>query len=92
MLSVGFFFLLLTMAVNIVMAQAWVPGHPSTASSLLMGFAWGIGGVTLPIVGKIADIYGLERALLAVAWMPLIGILLARRLAEPPAQERAAAV
>ena len=86
-LSVGFFFLLLSNSVTIVLAQSWVPEHRSTVSSLLMGFAWGMGGLFAPLVGRLADLYGLERALFAVGLLPIIGIILAlgmpRRHAEP---------
>lgn len=83
-LCFGYFVLLLTMPINVIMAQSWVPDHPSTVSSLLMGFAWGVGGIVAPIVGKGADLFGLERALLVVGMMPLLGIWLAWRLPERP--------
>jgi hypothetical protein len=37
-----------------------------------MGFAWGMGGFSVPIVGAIADRYGIEPTLVGLAFIPLI--------------------
>ena len=81
-LSAGYFVILLAMPINVVKAQSWIPDHPSTVSSLLMGFAWGVGGVVAPFVGRGGDIFGLEHALLVMGLVPLFGIWLAWRLPE----------
>lgn len=62
--------------VNVIMAQRLMPQSSSTVSALMMGFAWGIGGLLVPLVGKIADIVGLNNAFLIVATLPLAGFLL----------------
>jgi FSR family fosmidomycin resistance protein-like MFS transporter len=41
-------------------------------SSLMMGFAWGTGGLSVPIVGMIADRVGIEPTLVGVAVIPLL--------------------
>jgi len=46
-------------------------------SSLMMGFAWGTGGLTVPLVGMMADRVGIERALVVMSAMPLVAALLA---------------
>ncbi len=58
--------LLLTLPVNVAMAQRMVPGGAGTVSALMMGFAWGIGGIAVPLVGGISDRVGLESALLGL--------------------------
>jgi FSR family fosmidomycin resistance protein-like MFS transporter len=85
-LSIGYAFILLTMPVNLIMAQDCVPEHRSTISSLMMGFAWGVGGALAPVVGKLADEHGLSVALMLVGGLPLVGALLAWLL---PDQEQA---
>jgi FSR family fosmidomycin resistance protein-like MFS transporter len=57
--------------INIVMAQELLPRHASTVSGLIMGFAWGIGGLGATGLGALADhwsvsmgeLSGLARAL-----------------------------
>ncbi len=76
-LSAAFFVLLLSNPLTIVLAHSWVPKHRSTVSALLMGFAWGVGGMLAPLFGGVADIYGLGPALAAVGSLPLFGAMLA---------------
>jgi len=42
-----------------------------------MGFAWGSGGLAVPLVGMLADRVGIERTLLAMAFVPLAAAALA---------------
>lgn len=81
-LSAAFFVLLFSNPLTVVLAQSWVPHHRSTVSSLLMGFAWGIGGVVAPLFGSVADIYGLGPSLALIGLMPAFGIALAWTLPE----------
>ena len=53
------------------------PISAATVSSLMMGFAWGTGGLTVPLVGMMADRIGIERALVVMSAMPLVAALLA---------------
>jgi FSR family fosmidomycin resistance protein-like MFS transporter len=46
-------------------------------SSLMMGFAWGTGGLCVPLVGMLADHIGIESALELMAFTPLAAALLA---------------
>ena len=82
-------FLLLSNPVTIVLAQSWVPHHRSTVSSLLMGFAWGVGGIVAPLFGRAADLFGLETALFWLGTLPLLGIILAWMLPERGAPSEA---
>jgi hypothetical protein len=42
-----------------------------------MGFGWGTGGLSVPLVGAFADRYGIERALFGLAFVPLLAAALA---------------
>lgn len=77
--------LLLTLPVNVAMAQRLVPGGAGTVSALMMGFAWGVGGVAVPLVGRISDQVGLETAILGLVLFASPSILLAWLL---PSEER----
>jgi FSR family fosmidomycin resistance protein-like MFS transporter len=70
-LAVGGFFLQSTLPVNVIFGQALAPVSAATVSSLMMGFAWGMGGFSVPIVGAFADLYGIERTLIGLAIVPL---------------------
>ena len=79
-LAVGGFLVQSTLPVNVTFAQTIAPVSAATVSSLMMGFAWGTGGLSAPFVGMIADRVGIEDTLTAIAFMPLLGALLALRL------------
>jgi FSR family fosmidomycin resistance protein-like MFS transporter len=76
-LAIGGFLLQSTLPVNVTFAQTIAPISAATVSSLMMGFAWGTGGLSAPFVGMVADRIGIERTLTALAFMPLLAALLA---------------
>ena len=43
----------------------------------MMGFAWGVGGLTVPFVGMLADRIGIEHTLMAMSGVPLAAAALA---------------
>jgi len=69
------FTVLATLPLGVVMAQKLAPRGRSMVSSLMMGFAYGLGGIVSPFIGKLADIYGLENVLFYSAFIPLIALL-----------------
>ncbi len=74
-------FLLSTIPINVVIAQQMAPHHSSTISAMMMGFAWGAGGIFfLPITGFLADHYGFTLTYALTAVLPLIGFLLSLSL------------
>jgi FSR family fosmidomycin resistance protein-like MFS transporter len=76
-LFLGGMVLLMTIPVNVVMAQELAPTQRGIVTSLMMGFAWGIAGITfIPLVGWIADRTGIEAVLYGVSLLPLIGFAL----------------
>jgi hypothetical protein len=58
------------------------PVSAATVSSLMMGFAWGTGGLSVPLVGMIADRVGIEHTLVGLALVPLAAAALALPLPE----------
>ncbi len=80
-LFLGALILLLTNPVMIVMAQDLVPEQAGTASALVMGFGWGMAGITfIPLLGWIADRVGLETVFWGVITLPILGFLMALKL------------
>lgn len=70
-LAIGGFFLQSTLPVNVIFGQSLAPVSAATVSSLMMGFAWGTGGLTVPLTGWIADRIGIEPTLAVLAFVPL---------------------
>jgi MFS transporter, FSR family, fosmidomycin resistance protein len=75
-LAIGGFFLQSTLPVNVTFAQAIAPVSAATVSSIMMGFGWGTGGLSVPLVGMIADRIGIEPTLSALALVPVAAALL----------------
>jgi len=71
-LAAGGFFLQSTLPVNVTFGQALAPVSAATVSSLMMGFAWGTGGLSVPLVGMLADRIGIERTLTVLSLVPLL--------------------
>ena len=80
--SIGGLLLQSTLPVNVTYAQLLAPVGAATVSSLMMGFAWGMGSAMVPLVGLVGDTMGLPRALLMIAVAPLLAAMLAARLPE----------
>lgn len=80
--TVGGGILLLSSPVNVAMAQQLVPMGAGTVSALMMGFAWGVGGLLIPAFGVLSDWFTLQIAFLMVILLALPGYLLALTLPE----------
>lgn len=52
---------------NIVLAQRILPQNTSTATGLVMGFAWGASGLMIPLIGKLAEFTSIADALTVVS-------------------------
>lgn len=78
--SLGGFLLQSTLPVNVSFGQMIAPISAATVSSLMMGFAWGTGGLSVPFVGMLADRIGIERTLVVMSVMPLAAAVLAAPL------------
>ena len=88
-LAIGGFLLQSTLPVNVTFGQMIAPISAATVSSLMMGFAWGMGGLSVPFVGMVADRIGIEQTLVVMAFMPLLAAALAVPL--PPGKHAHAA-
>ena len=73
-------FLLLNTPVNVAMAQRLVPQGGGTVAALMMGFAWGFGGISVPVVGWASDSVGLSWSFLVLVLLGLPGVVLALAL------------
>ena len=89
-LAFGGFFLQSTLPVNVTFGQSLAPVSAATVSSLMMGFAWGTGGFSVPFVGMIADRVGIEHTLVGVALVPLFAAACALPLPERASRRRRA--
>ena len=76
------FFTLATLPLATAMAQMLVTTGKSLVASLMMGLAFGIGGLMTPLTGKMADIFSIREVLGVVIWMPLLAMILIRYLPE----------
>jgi MFS transporter, FSR family, fosmidomycin resistance protein len=94
-LAIGGLFLQSTLPVNVTFGQTLAPVSAATVSSLMMGFAWGTGGLSVPLVGMIADRVGIEHTLVGLSLVPLLAAACALPLPshpKPPAIPRPADV
>src|SRR5205823_12520209 len=76
-LAIGGFFLQSTLPVNVTFGQALAPVSAATVSSLMMGFAWGTGGLSVPLVGFVADRIGIAPTLSLLGLAPAAAALCA---------------
>jgi FSR family fosmidomycin resistance protein-like MFS transporter len=73
----GGFLLQSTLPVNVTFAQSLAPISAATVSSLMMGFAWGMSGLSVPFTGMLADRIGIERTMMMMACAPVLAAALA---------------
>lgn len=74
------FFALATLPLGVSLGQELAPKGKSMVSSLMMGLALGVGGVTSPLVGKLADMYSIKTVLCYLPLVPLLTTVLVTRL------------
>lgn len=67
-------FVLAPLPLGVTMAQTLAPKGRSMVASLMMGFAYGLGGAITPIVGKLADSYAIRPVLTIIAFIPLLAL------------------
>ena len=69
-----------TFAVVMVMAQDLIPARIGMISGLVIGFAVGMGGIGVTLLGAIADRWGLQTAMDITAFLPVAGLVIALAL------------
>ncbi len=75
--------LLSNFSVTVVAAQEAIPDNKALAAGLSMGFAGGLGGLAVILVGRIGDLFGLTAAICLLFALPfvagLVGLLMTNR-------------
>ncbi|CAB1064142.1 hypothetical protein D1BOALGB6SA_8933 [Olavius sp. associated proteobacterium Delta 1] len=64
-----------SLPLGVVMAQKIAPKGRSMVASLMMGLAFGTGGILAPIVGKLGDIYTIQSVLVILVCIPLFSLI-----------------
>lgn len=70
------FFILATLPLGVTVAQQLAPRGRSMVSSLMMGLAFGTGGLMAPLTGMAADLFSIRSVLCVLAVIPLLTIAL----------------
>jgi len=81
------FFVMASLPLGVTMAQEIAPKGKSMVSSLMMGLAWGTGGMMTPLAGKLADLFSIRPVLAALAVIPLLTVGLIAMLPERSARQ-----
>lgn len=66
------FVTMLSVSINMVMAQKTMPQYKSMISGFIAGFSWGIVGVMLPLIGFVAQNVGIIKVLVVIAFIPFM--------------------
>ena len=74
-----------TYSPSIVLGQQYLPNRVGLSSGVTLGLAVAIGGAAAPVIGKIADIYGIWYAMVSIACLPVLTSAMALSL--PDSQE-----
>jgi FSR family fosmidomycin resistance protein-like MFS transporter len=75
-----------TYSPSIVLGQSYLPNRVGLSSGVTIGVAVAIGGGAAPIIGRIADIYGIWYSLASIAFLPVLFSAIALTL--PRAQRK----
>lgn len=70
----------------IILGQAYLPNHIGLSAGVTLGVAVSIGGVATPLLGRVADHYGLWATLAVLSVVPLVSAGLALALPRPALQ------
>lgn len=75
MLGLTGLILMSSFSVSVVYAQELVPGKIGTMSGLIVGLAFGMGAIGAVALGTLIDMVGLTPTLIAISFLPLLGLL-----------------
>ena len=73
----------LPFSVMVMLGQDYLPNRIGTASGVTVGLAVSIGGLFSPVVGWVADSFGLRTALAILILLPVLALILTTFLREP---------
>jgi FSR family fosmidomycin resistance protein-like MFS transporter len=66
------FFIMAVLPLTVTMGHELAPRGKSIVSSLMMGLAFGTGGMMTPLAGHFADLFSIRAVLTALAWLPVV--------------------
>ncbi len=69
-----------TYSPSIVLGQMYLPNRVGLSSGVTLGIAVAIGGGAAPIIGKVADLYGIWFSLASIAFLPILFSAIVLRL------------
>jgi FSR family fosmidomycin resistance protein-like MFS transporter len=72
-----------TFSVTVVMGQEYLPGRIGVASGVTLGLSIGLGGLGAPVLGIVADRFGLDTTLYVITCLPLAALALTFTLPPP---------
>ena len=58
----------------VVYGQELFPGKVGTISGMFFGLAFGLAGIGAALLGKLADLKGIDFVYQLCAWLPLLGL------------------
>ena len=80
--------LMSSFSITVVAAQEAIPANKALAAGLTMGFAGGLGGLAVILIGRVGDLFGLTAAVGVLSALPLAagaaGLLMKGRAAASP--------
>jgi MFS transporter, FSR family, fosmidomycin resistance protein len=68
------------------LGQQYLPNRLGLASGVTLGLAFSFGGILMPVLGRIADLYGLHAAISTLACIPVVCAALTLALPRPKVQ------
>jgi FSR family fosmidomycin resistance protein-like MFS transporter len=68
----------------VILGQTYLPNHVGLSAGVTLGLAISIGGVATPLLGRVADLYGLWATLAVLSVGPLVSAGIALTLPNPP--------
>ncbi len=80
--------LLSSFSVTVIAAQEAIPENKALAAGLSMGFAGGLGGLAVILLGRVGDIWGLQAAITCIAILPIIAGIFALLMKSRPSARK----
>lgn len=71
----------------VVLGQQYLPNQVGLASGITLGLAVSIGGITAPLLGKSADLWGLSATFLLISALSLLPLAMTFFLSKPVARD-----
>jgi FSR family fosmidomycin resistance protein-like MFS transporter len=74
LLFVGIF-IFLPYSSMVVLGQKYLPNRLGLASGITLGLAVSVGGIAAPLLGKIADTYGIQTVMIVISCISLVSTI-----------------